>query len=416
MNMQSLRTHGIRRWLVGLSSGLSLAGAVAAQGLLDIGESFIEDFELPFSGVYSSSLGWDSDAGNRDRGFTGGVRRTSDAGESMIWQNALSLGYGVKLSDRDSLSFNGNYSNVFFFDPPPGRDDMDHNLRVGVRYSRQVSQNLSISDSFYVSYEMDPNYDVGLSVSRPTSGHFLASNRLSANYQWSARFSTSTGYSFSTVIYEDNSLDRESYFRHGISQDFRYAFKRQLKGVFTYRTGFTDYDTNDDNGQSYTHALMAGIDWSPKRRFSMTGRVGANLRVYDGELDDRLAPRAELGMNYVVAKRTSARWLNVLGLDDTGRAGLQSGYSYRTSLSLGHGFTRRLNGNASLNYVHSDYSDGRNGLEDATEDSFALQLGMSYFLWRSVSLTGSYSFSLVAEDGMDDYRRHRVLLGMSYSF
>lgn len=405
----------IGRWLAGLLGGLSLTGGVAAQGLLELGESFLEEAELPFSGAYSSSLGWDSDAGNRNRGFSSRGRSITEGGGSMVWQNSLSLGYGVKMGKNDSLSFNGSYANTFFFDPPPGTDDMDHNLRVGLRYSRQVSRQLTLSDSAYVSYEMDPNYDVGLSVTRPTSGYFVASNSLRAQYQWTTRFSTSTGYSFSTILYEDSSLDRESYLRHGLTQDFRYSFKRQLTGVFTYRLGFTDYEGND-NGDSYTHALLAGADWKPKRRFSMTGKVGANYRVYDGDLDNRWAPRVELGLNYAVAKRTSAQWLNMLGLDDTGRAGSQSGYTYRSSLSVGHSFTRRLSGNASVNYIHSDYEDGLGGLNDATEDTISLRLGASYSLWRAVSVFGNYSYTLISEDGMDDYRRHRVLLGLSYAF
>jgi len=373
-----------------------------------------EQVDIPLSGNYSSALGWDSDAGSRDTGFSR-QGTTGNEGESIVWQNSLNVNYGFKLKGRNSLGFGANYSNLFYFNPAPGVDQMDHNARVSLRYSRQVNRSLTVSNATYVSYETEPNYDIGLSVTRPTSGYFLGSNRLSANYQWNRRFSTVTGYSFSTILYEDQSLDNESYYRNSLTQDFRYAFKRRLSGTLSYRYNWTVYEDNDE-GDSVTQSVLAGLDYQWNRRLSVSGKAGVDYRAYDGEQDSEVAPRVEVGLSYILAKRTSASWRNLLSLDDTGRAGSQTGYSYRSSFGLSHGFSRRLGGSLSLNYIHSDYGNSVDGLEDGVEDTIYTGLSLNYMLWRNISLNANYNYSFSTADGQEDYSRHRLFVGMSYAF
>jgi outer membrane autotransporter protein len=56
-------------------------------------------------------------------------------------------------------------------------------------------------------------------------------------------------------------------------------------------------------------------------------------------------------------------------------------------------------------------------LEDSTENTFYGSLGVGYNVWKNVSLTASYSYSLVSSsDGSEDYVRHRFFAGVSYAF
>jgi opacity protein-like surface antigen len=413
--------HALRPFAVAIAVLLSLGlgSGVRGQGLLDIGAGPLEAINLPLSGSFNSSLGWDSDAGSRSSGQGGvgrGATSTGPSGESAVWQNTLNLSYGRAFSDGRNLSVNGNYGNVFYFDPPPGVDDMDHNFRMSASYSHQLSKSLSISDSIYISYETEPNYDVGLSINRPNSGYFLVSNNLSADYRWNRRFTSVTRYTFSTIVYDDEALEQEGYVNHQFSEQFRYSFKRRLTGTATYRYGMRTYEDNAEGDYS-SHSLLAGINYGWNRRLSLTANAGLEYRLYDGEIDDQLAPRVEASASYTLAKRTRARWVHSLSLDETGRAGEQSGYSYRTGLSLSHGVSRRLNTNASINYIFADYGDSPSGLEDSTENTFYGSLGIGYNVWKNVSLTASYSYSLVSSnDGSEDYVRHRFFAGVSYAF
>ena len=127
--------HALRRFAVAIAVLLSLGLGpnVRSQGLLDIGAGPLEAINLPLSGSFNSSLGWDSDAGSRSSGQGGvgrGATSTGPSGESAVWQNTLNLAYGRAFSNGRNLSVSGNYGNVFYFDPPSGVDDMDHNFRM----------------------------------------------------------------------------------------------------------------------------------------------------------------------------------------------------------------------------------------------------------------------------------------------
>jgi hypothetical protein len=225
-----------------------------------------------------------------------------------------------------------------------------------------------------------------------------------------------TRYTFSTIIYDDETLEQEGYMNHQFSEQFRYSFKRRLSGTATYRYGMRTYEDNGE-GDYGSHSLLAGINYGWNRRLSLTANAGLEYRLYDGEIDDQLAPRVEASASYTLAKRTRARWVHSLSLDETGRAGEQSGYTYRTGLSLNHGVTRRLNTNASINYIFADYGDSPSGLEDSTENTFYGSLGVGYNVWKNVSLTANYTYSLVSSnDGSEDYVRHRFFAGVSYAF
>jgi hypothetical protein len=323
----------------------------------------------------------------------------------------------VRMRGRNRLGFRGSYTNLFYFDPPAGVDDMDHNGQFVMDFSREISRSLTLSDSLYLSYETEPNYEIGVAVNRGNTGYFLGSNRLSADYRWNRRFSTVTGYTVSSILYDEDTLDAESYVRHQLSQQFRYTFKRRLVGTFTYRYGMTLYDTND-TGDYFSHSALAGVDYAWNRRLSVNAAAGVEYRTYDdGTLDDELAPRVEASLNYILAKRTSARWVHSLSLDDSGRAGAQSGYAYRTSLALQHTLTRRLGTSLSLNYIHQEYGDSPEGLPDTTEDTFYTSLAVNYRLWKTWSLTGNYSYTVVSsDDEFAEYDRHRIFFGVSYVF
>jgi hypothetical protein len=294
---------------------------------------------------------------------------------------------------------------------------MDHNFRASMRYRRQINRSFSLTNNTFVSYENDPNYDIGLSVNRPTSGYFLLANTLSGTYQWNRRLSTVTSYSFNTIVYEDQSLEGEGYRRHQFSNQFRYSFKRRLTGTLTYRYGFSEYEDNEE-GDGVNQSLLAGVDYNWNRRTSVSFKAGVEHQSYDdAEREDEYAPRLEAAFGYVLGKRTNIRWSHSLGFDDTGRAGSLSGYTYRTYLSIGHGFSRRLNGSLSLSYVHSNFSDGVDDAPDSQEQSYFANAGLGYQLWRNISVQANYSYSLVTDDDdPEDYRRHRVFLGLMYSF
>ena len=411
---------------------LQLCGrTVCAQGLMDIGPRYWPEVDVPLTGSVNSSLGWDSDPGAGSgfgTGTAGGRQGQAPEGESMVWQNSINVAYDAKTKGRNRLSVAANYSNLWYFDPPPGVDEFDNTGGVSLTLERQVTRGLTLTNATYVSYQTEPNYDIGETVNERTSGYFLGSNRLAAEYRWNRRLTTVTGWRISSVMYQSDSLDNEDFVRNELSQQFRYAFKRRLTGTLTYRYTMADYDETDvgDNSDYEASSVLAGVEYAWNRRLSISASAGVEYRAYDSpDFDNEVAPRVEAAVNYIIAKRTTARWVNAFGLDDSGRSGTQSGgYSYRTGLSVSHIFTRRLSGNLALNYIFQNYGDSvdiegvqSGGINEGDETTFYASLGVNYRLWKTWGLTASYSYSVVnSDDEFSDYDRSRIFFGVSYTF
>lgn len=425
------RFKGLRVPLV-LGAAVVVASGVGAQGLMDIGPRYWPELDVPLTGSFNSSIGWDSEPG-AGSGFStgsgvGGRDPGAPEGDSMVWQNSINLAYQAKSKGRNRFGITGNYSNLWYFDPPAGVDEFDNTGRVTVVLARELTRSLTLTNSAYVSYQTDPDFDTGETVNQRTTGYFLGSNNLSADYQWNRRLTTVTGWRISSVLYEDDTLDNESYVRNELSQQFRYAFKRRLTGTLTYRYTIADYEESEvgDDSDYQASVVLAGVDYAWNRRLSISASAGVEYRTYDAsDFDDEVAPRVEAAVNYILAKRTTARWVNAFSLDDSGRTGSQSGgYSYRTGLSLNHIFTRRLSGNLALNYVFQNYGDSveidgvqSGGINEGDENTFYASIGFNYRLWKTWGLTGSYSYSMVnSDDELSDYDRSRVFFGVSYTF
>ncbi len=386
-----------------------LAGAVGltaahGQGLLSIGAN--NDFEekVPFSVTVASSVGWDSNMNSS----------SANEHESGYWQNGISV--YVPMGDRrNHLNVGAHYSNIWYFDPAPGSDDVYHNGRFTLDFVRAISPRLTVANSFYLAYETEPDYLIGASTNRRVNQYLYGYNNLSVTYLWTPRFSTVTGYTITGVKYDDDQFSGQDRLTHIISQQFRYALSRTTSVTADYRFQINNYDSNPE-ADSTSHFALVGVDHSFSPRLAGSARVGAEFRDYDGALGDSTAPYLEAALTYRAGKNTTLRWFHFLGLDDSDLSGFSESYSYRTGLSAEQRLTERLSGNVALHYVHTEYSDSP-VLDDLSDDLFAGSVGLDYRVWRNISLTANYWYTVNSSDNADrEFDRHRVSLGVTATF
>jgi len=379
--------------------------AVHAQGLLSIGANRDFDEQLPFSVTVASSVGWDSNMNTSPY----------NEQESGYWQNGVSLAYATG-NRRNHFLIGAHYSNIYYFDPAPGDEDVYHNARLTIDYSRDLSPRMNLSDSFYIAYEAEPDYLIGASANRRVNQYLYAYNHLALSYAWTRRFQTTTSYTISGVAYEDSQFENEDHLSHIFGQQFRYSLTRTTALTFDYRFQFVHYDNNED-ADSISHYALVGVDHSFSPRLAGSVRVGAQYREWDGDLGDDVSPYLEGAINYKAGKDTILRWYHWFGMDDSELAGFLESYSYRTGLSVDHRLTPRLTGSLALHYIHQEFTDSPDGLEDMADDTFAGSVGLDYRVWRNVSLNANYWFTSTSSDNPDrEYDRHRVSLGVSATF
>src|SRR5690606_32210810 len=113
---------------------------------------------------------------------------------------------------------------IHYLDGIPRYDDTFYNARIAFNIAHQISQRLKISNNFYLTYEVEPNFATGASTTLYNGQYLYGYNNFNVSYAWSQRFSTTTSLTVDGITYEDNVVsaleDRLSVL---IAQQFSYA-------------------------------------------------------------------------------------------------------------------------------------------------------------------------------------------------
>ena len=392
-----------------LSLGL-LSGAAHGQGLLSIGNN-ADDFEqedIPLTWTVSGYVGYDSNINSLDI-----VEEESvylQAGIGTQWA-------GGSRTTRYTLG--ASASLIYYFDDVQVNDDEQwfYSVRLQGSVVHRASRRLTISDSFYVTYEYEPNQTIGATVSRRTDQYFYVYNNLSASYAWTRRFSTVGNWAFTSIIYDGNDVEDRYTNRIGIAN--RYMWNRNTTLVGEYRFQVTSYE--DNGGADYhSHYVLAGVDHLFSRTSQGTIRAGAEFRDYD-DLGSESYPYVEASFVQMLNEGLSLRWAASYGLDDSELGVYGPRHTFRTGLTAQYEFNPRTVGSAGITYMHAELEDARvAGISDGDEDFFGINLGMSYLLYSNVKVEGGYSFGTLDSNldaGIDrDYDRHRLWMGLSATF
>jgi hypothetical protein len=386
---------------------LLLTGSASAQGLLSLQSrnDFREEQPLAFtvgvSGGYDN-LQYKSDAlglENIDSFFIqGGVGAVyADADPRTPWNVGVDFGAIHYLDDSGSRS-----------------DDTYYNARLAFNIVHAATKRLKFTDNFYLTYEVEPDYNIGASTALRNSQYLYGYNNFSVAYAWSERFSTTTSYTVDGIQYEDDAISGfEDRLSHLIAQQFSYALTKQTSLVGEYRFRITDYDQASD--RDYTsHYALAGVDHAWSERTS--GSLRAGVELYQSDRKDETAPYVETAVNYAVTKKTDARWYTAIGFDGAELGEYESRYSYRTGLTASHRVTERLSLNGGAHYTYSDY-DGGGVIPDVTEHQVHASAGLAYRLWEKVNVDANYSYTVLnSDDEFREYDRNRISLGLSAQF
>ncbi|HWB03530.1 MAG TPA: outer membrane beta-barrel protein [Verrucomicrobiales bacterium] len=386
---------------------LAAASHASAQGLESIGRNYDLEFanKIPFSWYVGAGIGWDSNPLLVERGEEDSAYAT------------LTIGVDYNTGDRKrtAIDFHASYSPLFYFDAPSGIDDYQTNARLGFDIRHRVNPRLTITDSAYISYEVQPDFGIGATVARQTDEYLYWYNSLAAAYSWTRRFSTVTSYTISGVNYQDETLNDQDFIMHLFGQEFRYAFTRRTTGALTYRFGIGDYDNGIGDYES--HYFLVGADHMFSPRMIGSFRVGAEYRDRDfgGSQTD---PYFEGSFVYRVNRKTDLRAYTRIGFADNDVGTYGDRFGYRFGVTAAHRLNTRLTGNIGVHYYHDDYEEGL--LPSFDEDVVAFSAGIDYALWRNVSVNAGYSFTTSSNDSFaglrPEYDRHNVQVGINARF
>ncbi|MEM9478530.1 MAG: outer membrane beta-barrel protein [Verrucomicrobiota bacterium] len=386
-------------------SALSIGSGANAQGL--VGFAGDDDFysALPFTTSLGVDFGWDSNPGATSLG---------DAQDTAFVRGGADLAWGGG-SRTTPIRIAGSLSGLYYFDEVERLDEeFFWNTRLSVNISHSVNRRLTVGSNSFISYEIEPDYAVGFSLQNRSGQYLYGYNSFWATYQLSRRLNAVTRYEISGILYDEGEFNSEDRFVQTIREELRFKWTRLTTLIGEYR--FSNTHFSESNRDSDSHFFLIGADRNLSRQLTSHYRVGAQIRR--DTFGDSERPYAELAYRYQLAEKTSLHFANRLSLEESEIAGFRERYTWRSVLSVRHQITARLNGNASLVYLHNEFSGSTSFTRpDRSEDLVSGTLGLSYLVLSNLSVNANYSFTSVhSDDEFREYDRHRVSLGMSTTF
>lgn len=376
----------------------------APPGLEPVGSSFSGDPATPanqeVSRPWSISLftGATYDDNIRFAGSSEG--QSSD----VIWNTGVSSGYRLPGSGLlRSLSMSAGASYQSYLD----NDDLSGwNYNVGLSAGRNLGD-LSLSGSLFASQMNSADRWAGDFATRRSFGASL-----SAAYSLTGKVRLVTNVGWNAFEYDGELIGTQSW---NVSAGLDYQFSPKLRGGINYGWSTFEqdgYDNRNLNTINFTTAWQA----SPKTGFSAS--FGPQIGNFAGSIGDGPGWVASLSGNWQATDRTSVGLglnRNVTGSPGSGGSSI----NFTTvSLSVGHGFTDRLSGSASISYQTDDFNADEQGAFGGRQDDFiSLTASLSWRFTTRASLTAFYEFRENSSNAQDvDFSNNRIGCQISVQF
>lgn len=396
-----------------LAAALTMAPSLPGQGLLAVGRTTDYLDEIPLTFNVSVSGGY-------DRTEYGGQSSGDQSDESAFVQSGVGLTYADSTSPT-RWNIGVDVSAIYYLDDTVRGEDYDYSARLSYNISHEFNRRLSVSNNTYITYEVEPDYAIGVTRGRRSGQYLYGYNNTSVAYAWTERVATTSGYTIDGILYNDDDVAAQSEDRvsHLFSQQVSYALNQKTKLTAEYRFRLTNYTNSPSSADlpspdATSHFVLVGVDQAWSERTSASVKVGAEM--YQSDRTSETSPYVEAAINHALTRRSSVRGYAQAGYDGSELGEFDSRYSYRTGVVGNYQFTQSLSGHVGLHYVHSEF-EGQGEVSSLTEDEINASLGFSYNFWNNLSLDANYSFTTISSDSsFREYDRHRVNVGLNAVF
>lgn len=375
--------------LLKAGSFIALSSVVSAQSLFV--EDPNEDTESSLPLRYTASVG----VGYNDH-FTSNSSRA--ATNSAYINASLGADYAT-YTPRTSWNVGASLTANKYLDDSSG-DGVYYNGRLNFNLNHRLSERTRYVNSTYFNYGIEPNYSYSFAPNRTPSEHLYYVTDHAIGHRWTARLATYTGVKVSGVNYRgsiDAGNDRLTY---GVYNNFRYSVSPQsvLTADFAYNKNEASGSSSDSTG--ITAAI--GLEHKLSRSSYFTGRVGTTYRDVDDGRSGYYNPYVNLALTNRINNNLTVKTYARYGIENYGTSQGVNTYDTNQSLRIGASATYmvspKLSLNAGVNYIRTDFSDGRNASTGSAVSGYDQSLinpyvGFTYKLKENVSINGSYYYT-----------------------
>lgn len=312
---------------------------------------------------------------------------------SFIFEVAPKLTFNISITD--STFFSADFEpKLDYFDNRPGEKAL-YSQEVDARIAHSYSKTsvLDVSDAF--SYNQNP--EALLNGEPVNTDQTLESNEFDSHYSFAPTAelglvakARSTYYDYTNPALGDLLNRFENLY--GLEGD--YTLLPDLKAAGEYRHQDVDYSNSPGTNNKHSDFLMAGLDYDPGPKLTVSFRVGGEYRHRDG-LSDETTPYAEASAKYEYGKNSFISAGYTYSLQETSNPAVYSDEKVNAMfVNIQHTFTPMFVASASLSYSPATLV-ARPGNVGITEDTTAAGVALSYVPTKNWTVSATYDYDLV---------------------
>ena len=314
---------------------------------------------------------------------------------------------------RTVLTIGAGGGLTYYYSRPGDKADKLGNFSLNLVH--KVNERLTLTLSSYNTYQVQPQFDLLVQQNRTNGQYYYTTESISANYQWTGRFSTVTGYTVTGIFYELQAVKAANdYVGQTFSNQFRYLALPTTTLVAEYRFGLINYLYNPKLN-SFSNYVLAGFDHSFSPEFTMTLRAGGQIQHLSVG-SSTASPYAEFTANYQYQRYSSIQAFLNYGYQYSNLTVSQTNKALRIGMTVNHGFTAKLSAYLGFFYEHDDYSSapGAVGLQ---QDTLNANTGLRFAVTQKLNLQAGYQHtSLISDISALEYKQNVFTLGANYTF
>ena len=310
-----------------------------------------------------------------------------------------------------------------------GADDTYGQFRLNANLQHNFSERLSFASRNFASYELEPDYAYGFATNRQSSEFLYMSTDNSISYSWTDRFATITGFSISSLDY-DNVPNADRFTITGYNQ-FRYALSPQTILTSSYR--YSQTEGSEDARDSTDQFFLVGFEQGISENTILTTSFGAQLRDVDGvNGESTTSPYLEANLRTLVNEQLTVTAFARYGMEanDTLQTGAPlagpTEFDSRLTLRVGsraeYQVSEFLNVYGGVDVIKTSYEEGRlvtGGAAVADQDETLMNAYVGASVRFTDYLTGSLTYNFTDADSDFDarsYDRNRITVGVEATF
>jgi hypothetical protein len=401
-------------------AGIASIASASAQGLYYVGQEANES--IPLTWVAGASMIWDNNV-------TPLITPGNPGFEDEAWSiNPYIQANFTNVDPQTTINFYARLGANYYIESleAQGADEIVPNMRLGFDFNHSVSPRLRFSSRNFLSYEMEPEFAVGISNDRTVEPYFFYSSDNSVGYRWTERVGSYTGFGFTGYMGDVQFADRKSW---NIYHQMRYQFNQRTVLTSQYRYAAWTGDANE----STNHFITGGVEYRLSQNSVFVGSAGVQFRSVDNG-GDNSSPFLEASVRSQMNSSFSIRGFARFSMEDFDTIQFVGGntfeYSNQQVLRLGmtgeYRLSPRLTGFGGMDLIHTMYDDGNQvntpisgtGKDSGrTEDLVNAYIGLRTRL--TDELTGDCSINYTdstSDFENNDYDRIRLSAGLSYAF